>query len=196
MAWQPGDVVEHRHVKSGRVWWRTPARVIEDSDERTVLWWPAGTKYERVVAEGRIDHLRVLACGEWDLEPAEWTGGDALHVVLSGAPFSLWPFRTADHQMVGWYCNLQAPLMRTEVGFDTDDWTLDVVAATDLSSWSYAGSVAVLGVAGRNQLCTSTPSPIVVWGRQARAGATTCPGGQVVVLLARSTRSSEGRLVS
>jgi hypothetical protein len=137
MPWDPGDAIEYRHVKGGKVWWRTPARVIEDSDERTVLWWPAGTAYERVVADGRLDHLRVLASGQWDLEPAEWTGGDALHVVLAGAPFSLWPFRTADHQMVGWYCNLQAPLVRTEVGFDTDDWTLDVVAATDLSSWAY-----------------------------------------------------------
>ena len=39
--------------------------------------------------------------------------------------------------MLGWYCNLQAPLVRTAVGFDTDDWTLDVVAAADLSSWLF-----------------------------------------------------------
>jgi len=137
MSWEPGDVVEYRHTKGDTVWWRTPARVIQDSDELTVLWWPAGTRYQRAAVAGRLDHLRVLATGEWQMEDAEWTGGDALHVILPGHPFSLWPFRSPDHQMLGWYCNLQAPLVRTAVGFDTDDWTLDIVAATDLSSWSY-----------------------------------------------------------
>ena len=84
-----------------------------------------------------MDHLRVIASGRWELEAAEWMGGDALHVIPAGAPFSLWPFRSPDHQLVGWYLNVQAPLVRTAMGFDTDDWTLDILAPTDLSSWSF-----------------------------------------------------------
>jgi len=137
MSWEPGAIVEHRHTKDGVVWWRSPARVIEDSAEVTVLWWPAGTRYQRAAVEGRLDHLRVLAAGGWELEDAEWTGGDALHIVPRGEPFSIWPFRSPNHELLSWYCNLQAPLVRTAIGFDTDDWTLDVVATADLSRWSY-----------------------------------------------------------
>jgi len=137
MRWQPGDIVEHRHVSRGAVWWRSPARVIEDSDDLTVLWWPAGTRYERAAFGERSEHLGVLARGRWEMEELEWFGGDALHVVPLDAPFSLWPFRLDDHSLFGWYVNLQAPLTRTARGFDTDDWTLDVVAATDRSTWAW-----------------------------------------------------------
>lgn len=135
MGWAPGETIEYRHVKDDEVWWRTPARVIEDSDELTVLWWPAGTRYQRASSADRLDHLAVLAARGWVLEDAEWAGGDALHIVPRGAPYSIWPFRSSDHVLLGWYCNLQSPLERSTVGFDTDDWTLDVVAAADLSTW-------------------------------------------------------------
>ena len=137
MTWRRGDVIEYRDVKVGRPWQRTPARVIEDSAACVVLWWPEGTIYERFHYESRAHALSVLASGEWELEAAEWWGGDALLVVPTGAPYSIWPYRTAHGDHIGWYCNLQAPLDRTDVGFDTNDWTLDVVASPDLSGWMW-----------------------------------------------------------
>ena len=136
MPWQPGNVVEYRDVKHGRPWWRTPARVIEDTPDRVVLWWPPGTRYQRLAFDDRLQSLAVLASGTWELEDVEWWGGDSLLVIPDGAPFAIWPYRAADGELVGWYCNLQAPLTRSGVGFDTDDWTLDVVAAPDLSTWT------------------------------------------------------------
>ena len=136
MPWAPGDVIEYRDVKHGRPWWRTPARVIEDGPECVVLWWPPGTGYQRLAFDDRLQSLALLASGAWDLEDAEWWGGDSLLVIPHGAPFAIWPYRTTDGEHIGWYCNLQAPLTRSEVGFDTDDWTLDVVAAPDLSTWT------------------------------------------------------------
>lgn len=114
-----------------------PARVAVDSDDLVVLWWPAGTVYQLAAFGPRADHLRLLAQGDWQLEDKTWWGGPGIHVIPTGAPYALWPFRTEDGPHVAWYCNLQAPLRRTAHGFDTNDWTLDIVAAPDLSSWRW-----------------------------------------------------------
>lgn len=77
----------------------------------------------------------IVADNTWELEETTWRGGDALLVIPFREPFAVWPFRDADGVHVAWYGNLQRPLTRTERGFDTDDWVLDVVASPDLSSW-------------------------------------------------------------
>ena len=65
-------------------------------------------------------------------------GGPCLLVIPRDAPYSVWPFRLEPiGELLGWYCNLQQPLVRTERGFDTDDWTLDIWASADLSSWKW-----------------------------------------------------------
>ena len=137
MGFSPGEIVEYRDVKAGRPWWRTPARVVEDGADLTVLWWPPGTRYQRPRFESRAEALSVLATGTWELETVEWWGGDSLLVIPAGAPYAIWPYRNVEDELIGWYCNLQAPLVRRPDGFETDDWTLDVVASPDLSSWMW-----------------------------------------------------------
>src|SRR6476661_265335 len=120
--WAHGDIVEYRHVHHGRPWWVVPARVVEDNDERVVVWWPAGTRYLAPVFDDRTDALRRLAENTWEVAPTEWWGGSCLLVTPRDEPFALWPFRLeADGEVLGWYCNLQRPLVRTDRGFDTDD---------------------------------------------------------------------------
>jgi hypothetical protein len=136
--WSPGDVIEYRHVHRGRPFWVVPARVVEDSGDRAVVWWPAGTRYLRQVTDDRRDYLRQLAENRWELEPTEWWGGPCLLVVPRDAPYALWPFRLdANGELLGWYCNLQRPLVRSDRGFDTNDWALDIWASPDLSSWQW-----------------------------------------------------------
>lgn len=137
MRWASGEVIEYRHVKGTRPWASTPVRVVRDDDDVTVLWWTAGTRRQLPRYGDRWELLRLLADRTWELEEAEWWGGDVLLIIPSGAPFSLWPFRTAEGAHVAWYGNLQRPLARTDRGFETDDWTLDVVAAPDLSTWRW-----------------------------------------------------------
>jgi predicted RNA-binding protein associated with RNAse of E/G family len=108
-----------------------------DDDDVTVVWWTAGTTYRIAQFDDRLSGLKVLADGEWAMEEKTWWGGPAIHVIPASAPYSLWPYRTADGEHVAWYCNLQEPLRRTPHGFDTNDWTLDVVASPDLSSWQW-----------------------------------------------------------
>ena len=39
--------------------------------------------------------------------------------------------------LVCWYINLQDPIRRTEIGFDTMDHMLDVVISPDMDSWEW-----------------------------------------------------------
>jgi predicted RNA-binding protein associated with RNAse of E/G family len=130
-------VVEYRHVHAGRTFVRFPARVVQDDDEAVVLWWPVGTVYEKARMGDRAGHLDLLVRGAWELERVEWWGCDALHVIPVGKPYALWPYRE-NGQLRLWYGNLQAPLVRTDVGFETTDWTLDLIAGPDpRTGWTW-----------------------------------------------------------
>lgn len=138
MAWAVGDVVEYLHVRRGRPWWRMPARVVRDDAELTALWWPAGTTYQRPDFAERSELVDLLAAGTWRLRDDTWWGGDVVQVVPAGAAYAIFPFRDASQELLGWYGNLQAPLVRTATGFETCDWTLDVLASVQLGrAWEW-----------------------------------------------------------
>ena len=40
-------------------------------------------------------------------------------------------------EMVCWYINLQEPMRRSRIGYDTRDQLLDIVFSPDLSSWTW-----------------------------------------------------------
>jgi len=138
MAWGFGDTVVLRDVSNGRVAMEMPARVVEDSDEHVVLWWPVGTEGRLLQDVDRLEFLRLRHSDEsFELTPNRWHSTDMVVVIPSGAPYALWVFRDEQKKHIGWYCNLQAPLTRVADGFETCDWTLDVWAGDDLSYWLY-----------------------------------------------------------
>jgi hypothetical protein len=138
MPFSFGDIVVFRDVWNERVVYEMPARVVEDSDERVVLWWPVGTVGRLFDEEDRLEFVRRRYSDEpLVLAPKTWHTTDLLQVIPAGAPFSLWLFRDEDGQHIGWYCKLQAPLTRVADGFETWDWTLDVWTGDDLSYWLY-----------------------------------------------------------
>ncbi len=54
-----------------------------------------------------------------------------------GEAHSFWAFwRDEDWKFLGWYVNLQAPLERTSLGFDSEDHILDITVAPD-GSWAW-----------------------------------------------------------
>ena len=58
-------------------------------------------------------------------------------------------WRGAEREFVGWYGDLQTPLTRTAVGFDTVDHVLDVVITPDRSwSWKDEDEFAVVQLRG------------------------------------------------
>ena len=98
------------------------------------MWWTA-VCYLRPVFDDRTDVGCRLAENQWEVAASNGVvGRRALLVTPRDAPYALWPFRLEpDGDPIGWYCNLQRPLVRTDRGFDTDDWTLDIWAEAGLS---------------------------------------------------------------
>lgn len=83
---------------------------------------------------GVIDVVR----DRWVLADAVWTGGGALALHTPAAAHALLGFWNDRHDALRfWYINLQAPLRRTPLGFDTLDHILDVVVSPDRRSWSW-----------------------------------------------------------
>lgn len=133
--WHPGDSVVLREVWAGRVFEARPATVVQDEPWQQMFFVPTGVTFGLPLDEDGTE-LR-LPDRPWDLRIREvgW-----LHPVLSFAwpdtPYSilLWWVAGVPQR---WYVNLQAPLRRTSIGFDTTDHALDVLVALDGTEWEW-----------------------------------------------------------
>jgi hypothetical protein len=123
-----GDVAVLRYLWFGRPFWAIPARIVEDRDERTVLWVAPGTTYLR-------PHLRLtmaeIAADEWVPREHPWQGNGTLMISCRDEPHSVWLFWDAAGEHESWYVNLELPWRRTRLGFDSRDHQLDVVIERD-----------------------------------------------------------------
>lgn len=132
---EPGEPIVLRETLRGRLWRAWPATVVADGDPR-MLFIPRGVEW--LAPEGGHDAwIHGKASGaDWSLRRRR-----AEHHVLS---FS-WPGEGAavlhlwDEAWVPrcWYLNVEAPLRRFELGFDTFDHDLDIVVEPDRSSWRW-----------------------------------------------------------
>ena len=136
--WLPGDQVVLREVFHGRICAARPVTIVEDRDDLVALHLPPRMRFKRPAAlDGRP--LRVhRRDDDWTLVDDEWFGNDMLQLIQPGAGhavFAWWvgPERTLD----GWYINLQEPLRRTAIGFDTHDQILYIVVSADRATWRW-----------------------------------------------------------
>ena len=133
--WEPGDAIAIRERWNGAVFEARPAVVVQDLPSQTTLFVPAGVVCGMPVDDegrqlrepDRPWRLELRARGTLDILSFAWP--DVSYAVLlllePGGP---------SH---GWYVNLQAPLRRTSIGFDTVDHVLDVVMSLDRSTWTW-----------------------------------------------------------
>ncbi|MGD8456843.1 MAG: DUF402 domain-containing protein [Anaerolineales bacterium] len=132
---QPGDAVVYRVVWRGKLWWACAATVVEDSPELTALFWQAGTPVLRPSSRPTVQSILQ---NEVESTHAEWTRTDVLSLTQPGCAHAvdlMW--EAGQRNLVCWYVNLQEPLRRTKVGFDTMDQQLDIVISPDKSHWQW-----------------------------------------------------------
>ena len=68
----------------------------------------------------------------------QWNRTDVLFLIVPGDSFSTYVmWDTGTKNLDCWYVNLQEPIRRTKIGFDTMDHALDVVIHPDMSSWEW-----------------------------------------------------------
>jgi hypothetical protein len=132
---RPGDVVLLRSVYRGRVRWTFPHRLVEDDGPTVALYCGPGAQGKWMRRDRAGAYLKRWVRGDDPFDKVwEWT-----HVLRLGRrdrPYSLDLFWDESWAFLCWYVNLQAPLVRSELGFDTTDWALDVVIDPD-GSWQW-----------------------------------------------------------
>jgi Protein of unknown function (DUF402) len=133
--WLSGDTVVVRGTLRGELWWACPQFVVCDSPELIGLYWRAGTPVRRWY---RRPTVKEVLNAVPQLVDSAWTDTDVLSLVTPGAAHSIdimW--NSESHELVCWYIQLQQPLRRTQIGFDTFDQILDLVISPNRSEWHW-----------------------------------------------------------
>ena len=133
--WRPGDAVVLRNCGFfvGEAW-ATPHVVIEDTDERVVLYRPEGARFQiwsldaqRSIAfrQTRMQMLRLMYPGRRYAVELYFDSGTGT------TPYALFG---GESRFRAWKVNVEAPFRRTSQGFDTTDDFLDIIVRPD-HSW-------------------------------------------------------------
>lgn len=153
-----------REVWRGRVFEARPTIVVQDDPEQTMLLLPGGVRCGLPIgADGR--ELR-LPDQPWRLELRPRGDRPILSFAWPDTPYSvlLW---TAEEDRRVWYVNLQDPLMRTPIGFDTVDHALDVVVELDRSSWRWKDEDELAEAVDDGLFTPAEASDFRAWGERA-----------------------------
>jgi predicted RNA-binding protein associated with RNAse of E/G family len=130
--WEPGTIVALRYItRAGAPGMTWPCRVVEDRDDLLALYVARGSTY----TQWGLD-----AAGNRGLVENTWRR-DVLRLMYPGEPYSIWLFWESEPErhFTAYYVNFEEPFRRTSVGVDTNDHTLDIVVAPDLT-WRWKDS--------------------------------------------------------
>jgi hypothetical protein len=134
-VWRPGANVTLRGVGS-KVFWAYPAIVVQGTTDLIALYMPAGIFGKNV--EQRPTPQNLLSPDKINIVDCQWERTDVLMLIVPGEAFSTYVmWKTGTKELVCWYINLQEPIRRTSIGFDTMDNMLDVVVSPDMSGWKW-----------------------------------------------------------
>ena len=114
--------------------------VVEDSDERLLLWLPKGTvRKVPVTPPGRRDPetrteriIENLARGDWVYGDHTWDVS-SLWILRPDDCHAVWVSWLGAGAHLGWYVNLQRPYRRFGNGIEAMDLMLDIVVDRDLT---------------------------------------------------------------
>jgi len=130
--WAAGDAVVVREVWRDRVFQARPATVVRDDADLTMLLVPGAVRCGVPIAEDGAE-LRVPD-RPWRLEVRERNANPILSFAWPDTPYAILRWSMPDG-VTAWYVNLQDPLRRTSIGFDTTDHALDAIVAVDGTWW-------------------------------------------------------------
>ncbi|MGH3002764.1 MAG: DUF402 domain-containing protein [Gaiellaceae bacterium] len=128
-----GNPVLLRSIYGGHVRWTFPHRYAGEWDGRHALYCGPGSQgkvIKRGMPGGSGGYLEHWVT---DAPPFDrvWQGTHVLRFMRPGDSHTVEIFWTEDWTLLGWYVNLQAPLVVHGSFFDTTDWALDVTVEPD-----------------------------------------------------------------
>ena len=168
-AWTPGDRIVLRETRQGVVWSAKPATVVRDTPDLVALSIAPGSRWKQPRSrDGRRVGVVDVVAGTWELADATWMGGGALALCPPGASHALVGFWNETHTaLMSWYLNLQEPLRRTPIGFDTLDLILDLVVSADRRSWCWKDEDEFAEAQAHELIDAPTAAAIRAEGRRA-----------------------------
>jgi len=138
----PGDQILVRYRRLGPVTFAVPQTVVEDGPDLTVLFTHAGTPIKERMRPDGTPIPREISYEARSLVPVAvgdgiWKRNHVLTLVRPGDAHDIRLFWSeADWTFRGWYVNLQRPVKRVAVGFDTADHVLDI-SVDPAMNWSW-----------------------------------------------------------
>lgn len=162
--WRHGDRIVLREIWRGRIWSGRPYTIVEDTPRRLVIYTGAGVRWMRPVRlDGSAVRGREL---HWMLREDRWPI-ETLRIVTPGSHHSVLLLWTAGfREFLKWYVNLEAPLVRSAVGFDYLDQLLDIEIAPDLSGWNWKDEDELEDAVARGMMTAQEADLIRAEGRR------------------------------
>jgi hypothetical protein len=136
LHWKPGDTVVMRGVWKGLIVYACPVTVVKDEPGLLAFYLPCGTLGRQM--PGRMPAREMIALKEARLVEHTWVETDVLMLAVPGEACSIWlMWEAGQRKLRCWYVNLEEPLQRTSIGFDSMDWQLDIVISSDRTKWRW-----------------------------------------------------------
>jgi hypothetical protein len=111
--------------------------MVADGDDGWMFYLPVGNRWLGPTGE-KEDLVRLKAPGaDWTTRERVWRDAHVLSFAWPDAGAAVLHFWDEAWTPRCWYVNVEAPLERFELGFDTFDHDLDVVIEPDRSSWRW-----------------------------------------------------------
>ena len=121
-----------REIWEGRVWSARPVTVVQDAEVQIMLFIPANARWMAPFRDGK--RLKIQQ-PEYELVEQPYKA-HVLSWAWPGSSAAVLLFYEEDWSPSHWYVNLEDPLQRSPVGFDTLDHKLDVIVELD-GSWRW-----------------------------------------------------------
>jgi Protein of unknown function (DUF402) len=150
---QRGDVIAIRHVWGDKVFLVAAMIVVQDEPDLLVTWLPPGAEYKRPERREELPY-------EQPLVDRPWRPPGVVQLTRPGDAHSVTVFPGG-----GWYVNLQEPLRRTAVGFDTADQLLDLVRSPS-GEWRWKDEHELVDAVARGFLTEEEAAAIRAEGQR------------------------------
>lgn len=140
MTFSPGATITRREVLHGRPWLECPVTVVADDGVVLAVLLEPGAPF--------TFHGHPFGPHPWSGQSA-WGGTTVLQLHREDDAYAVWKFFEGD-QFLHWYVNFEAPLVRREGSYDTDDHGLDLVLQPGgQRSWKDVEDLSQLVTSGR-----------------------------------------------
>lgn len=117
----PGELITRYETHGGVVWMDHLVELIRDDGEQFAVLLNPGSVFHF--------HQHSLGRHPWARQDT-WAGPQVLQIYRPATLYSVWMFFD-EGKFEHWYLNFEAPVVRDDKGFHTDDYGLDLIIEPD-----------------------------------------------------------------